>query len=171
MSDDLFEDEPLDEVLEVGSEVVHNLLGRGTVLAVGSTQAVMEGVLGVGQDFKSLNVRTDQVLFCFKKREKRGRSWITVTKTRPVSASAVLPLPQDCAQDVAPEDHTPTAFDGMAAATVESNAFTHGLDPPELAAHHRKRKVEHLRGAAAKRGRNTIPRRFNSKLIWQSKYH
>ena len=159
--DDQQSSHPVDEPfqLQVGGACVHSLLGKGTLLAIGATEAVSNGVLADGQTFASLNVRPDQVLFSFEKREKCGktsRSWRTVTKTRAVFASAVIMSPADISGD---EDVATTAFDSMTAATLEENAFTLGMTPPQLAAHERKRKAAKLRSTAGIRGRNSQGRK------------
>ena len=146
--------------LWVGGQCEHNFLGKGMLLAIGATESVADGVLKDGQEFSTLEVRPDQVLFCFEKREKCGpkkRSWRMVTKTRPVFASAVSMLPVENV-GVENEPIAPSAFDGMAAAALEDHAFTAGLSGPELAAHERKRKLSRLKDAAV-RGHNKAQRK------------
>ena len=157
------EDEDVEEPasLEVGSACNHDLLGDGVILAIGATGCVVDGLLGPDEDFSTLNLGTDQVLFQFLKREiygRNGRSWRTVDKKRPVFAVNVKPL----ALDASPaQGGGTTAFESMAAASLETDAFTAGLTAPELAAHERKRKIllmttANKRGA---RGRNKAMRK------------
>jgi len=151
--------EPAPLELWVGGQCEHIFLGKGMLLAIGATESVADGVLKDGQEFSTLEVRSDQVLFSFEKREKCGpknRSWRTVTKIRPVFASAVSMIP--FFSNVGFEPEAPSAFDGMAAATLEDHAFTAGLSAPELAAHERKRKISRLVGGAV-RGHNKAERK------------
>eukprot|EP00966_Prymnesium_polylepis_P082747 1915997-Prymnesium_polylepis.1 len=56
------------------------------------------------------------------------------------------------------------AFSAMGQAASQSNAFTHGMEGPELAAHERKRKAERLKEAPV-RGRNTADRKTKEPAI------
>lgn len=140
------------EELQVGKKVRHSYLGTGLLLAIGITKSVMKGVLASGETFESLSLPPEKSLFEFKKREKQKRTWRTVMKRRQVFTQNLAPVQEEayCFNDAEDE---PTAFDGMQAAAVEENAFTQGLAGPELAAHHRKRKLQNLK-AAGVRGRN-----------------
>ena len=154
------DDECDDILLRVGEPAKHDLLGNGTVLAIGATMEVSAGVLQDGATFESLDLPMNKVLFKFTKREKVPGSRSTykdVEKRRQVFADALTPLAPEAAddQDADSDAFDPTAFDAMAwaARRGQKHAFTHGLSGPELAAHERKRKVSHLKDAPV-RGHN-----------------
>ena len=146
--------------LRVGKTAVHDFLGQGTVLAIGSTEDVAEGVLRGDTTFDSLGLAPDKVRFKFTKRERvegRGpKRYIDKETVRDVFADALKPVATD---HRTVEEETTNAFSTMAEAASSSNAFTHGLEGPELAAHERKRKVSKLKDAPVrghnKQGRKT----------------
>eukprot|EP00966_Prymnesium_polylepis_P325613 7381586-Prymnesium_polylepis.1 len=136
--------------LRAGEKATHDLLGEGTIIAIGSTQQVAEGVLTGGAAFESLNLAGDKIRFIFTKRERVSgtgpKRYVDKEVTRDVFADAltVTPLePATASGSAGPS----SAFETMTTAAAGAHAFTHGLDDVEMAAHERKRKVSKLKDA------------------------
>ena len=157
--------------LRVDQRARHDFLGEGVVLAIGSTGEVANGVLTGDATFASLNLDERKVLFRFMKTERvQGRGparYKDVSTTRPVFADSLTPVVTGMegeAADKTLEDGDATcatpdsAFSTMMGSASSRNAFSHGLDGPELAKHERMRKQAKLKDAPV-RGRNKTERK------------
>ena len=159
-SEDSGPDEWVQTSIRVGEIAMHDFLGMGTVLAIGATQDVAEGMLRGDATFDSLGLAADKVRFKFTKRERvpgtGPKRFIEKETVRDVCADALTPA---VTNDPTVEEESPNTFNTMAEAASSSGAFTHGLAGPELAAHERKRKVLNLKDAPVcghnKQGRKT----------------
>ena len=145
--------------LQLGNPATLDFFGTGTVVAIGATKEVSEGIIKDGASFDSLALPAEKVLFKFTKRERvagRGPArYKSVETLRPVFADALtLLVPATTRGSADEEEESSTAFGEMAEAAANPRAFTHGLTGPELAAHERKRKVLRLKTAPV-RGHNT----------------
>ena len=144
--------------LRVGEPARHDFLGMGTVLAIGSTKEVADGVLRGDATFESLGLTPDKVRFKFMKKERvpgRGPArYKDIETIRNVTADALQRVAREAGGSGEEEQESPGgAFATMAEAATTPHAFTHGFDAPALAAHERKRKLHALKDAKV-RGRN-----------------
>lgn len=139
----------------------HDFLGTGTILAIFDTK---EHARDVAVDFED-EYKKGKVYFSFTKKEKIGRTWRQVMKSRWVQQDACESIPERGAQvgsnsdeEEEPAAQQRTAFEHMEQASHQEDAFTQGLPPVELARHERKRKLKRLK-EASKRGHNKAGRK------------
>lgn len=137
----------------------HDLLGEGTIVAIFDTKEHTEDAAASFDDAYNKG----KVYFRFTKREKVGRSWKEVVKSRWVHEDACEPIREHLSSGDKEMSarHTPaerTVFDHMEHAAQQDYAFTEGMEPVELAWHERKRKLKRLKEAPV-RGRNMSSRK------------
>ena len=159
-SDDDDIPEPIPEfampsMLVVGETAEHDMLGKGTVLAIESSGQAAPGVNAAFEEHHK-----GKVLFSFVKRVSRSKVQLV---ERWVFEDALTSLARDGSDvsaaavgSAAPSGTS--AFDEMCTHALEPDAFTQGMSAPEMAAHERKRKAQNLKDAPV-RGHNQLGRK------------
>lgn len=136
--------------LMVGGFAIHDTLGngaKGRVLAINDTK---EALAEVSEEVQFFDHNRGKAYFEFKSTLNRGKARLT---RRWVIIDNLTPVRFQDEEATSSTDATPSAFEIMRESASSDNAFTEGMTEPELAAHHRKRKLAKLK-AAPVRGHN-----------------